>query len=69
MEASTYDGFDLCNGNCGLVSGFHLRFEAFYQRTGKTSGKGRIMENLIMGLIGLFLIIYLFYSLFRPDRF
>jgi len=28
-----------------------------------------MMENIIMGLIGLGLIGFLFYTLFRPDRF
>jgi K+-transporting ATPase KdpF subunit len=38
-------------------------------RPRRNSRQGGMMENLVMGLIGLLLAGYLFYTLFRPDRF
>jgi K+-transporting ATPase KdpF subunit len=46
-----------------------MRPQAVHDGSGKIHREERLMENLLMAGAGLALLGYLFYTLFRPDRF
>ena len=60
---------DICNPYDFIRGPLHSWPETFHHGPGEIFWKERMMENLFMGLIGLTLLGYLFYTLFRPDRF
>jgi K+-transporting ATPase KdpF subunit len=68
-KGARHDGCGIRNHHAGIVPGFHRRLGIVHPRPRPACRQGGMMENIVMGLIGLGLIGFLFYTLFRPDRF